>query len=29
YLFFSFVVTYLWFSYRESITQIPERFKAA
>ncbi|MBM4937403.1 NADH:ubiquinone oxidoreductase [Vibrio parahaemolyticus] len=29
YLFFSLAVTYLWFSYRESITQIPERFKAA
>ncbi|HBC3403836.1 TPA: NADH:ubiquinone oxidoreductase [Vibrio parahaemolyticus] len=26
YLFFSLAVTYLWFSYRESITQIPERF---
>ncbi len=29
YLFFSLVVTYLWFAYRESITQIPKRFKAA
>ncbi|ARV74304.1 hypothetical protein [Vibrio campbellii] len=29
YLFFSLSVTYLWFSYRQSITKIPERFKAA
>ncbi|GAJ73104.1 NADH:ubiquinone oxidoreductase subunit 2 [Vibrio sp. JCM 18904] len=29
YLFFSLAVTYLWFSYRESITKIPDRFKSA
>ncbi len=29
YFFFSLVVTYLWFTYRESITQVPARLKAA
>ncbi|PFG58310.1 hypothetical protein ATG66_0852 [Vibrio sp. ES.051] len=29
YLFFSLVVTYLWFSYRDRITSIPEQFKSA
>lgn len=29
YFFFSLAVTYLWFSYRQSVTRVPERFKAA
>ncbi|WP_428773843.1 NADH:ubiquinone oxidoreductase [Vibrio sp.] len=29
YLFFSLVVTYLWFSYRDSITPTPEKFAQA
>jgi hypothetical protein len=29
YLFFSLAVTYLWFSYRESITRVPKPLKTA
>ncbi|MDF2155416.1 NADH:ubiquinone oxidoreductase [Vibrio sp. CAU 1672] len=29
YLFFSIVVTYLWFSYRQSITKIPQALQGA
>ena len=29
YLYFSIVITYLWFSYRQSVTEVPKKLSAA